>query len=532
MTKLASGRFGVLGLALGAAVLSGCGGSDEPVAAAPSAMKCGDLATITVAASPTVISTAEQIDASATQPWTSPNGGGGSATVTQPFCRVAGSIRPSAASDIQFELWMPLAGSWNNKFAGTASGGSAGYIAYSSVKTHLAMGYASIGHNNGHPSTQVNWALTPDRKLDFASRAMHVSTLVGKELAATYYASGPKHAYYNGCSQSGHHGIMEMQRYPEDYDGIIAGAPANDWTGTLAAEANAALAQYNTPGAGVPRALQAVVRSNILAACDGKPGIDHLADGVLDDPRRCTYDIAAMQCGAPGADPAACLSAPQVQALKTAQAGRRKSTGEVVALGYPEGIGGNFFPTNTTSPDAPQGSWANHWRYAVLGNPTYDFRSFNWDTDVDLARDKEGATYDAINGDYSAFTARGGKFLMYHGWADSLIPASLSMEFWSRMRAQMGGQKVDSFARLFMVPGMDHCGGGSGTSTFELMTALSNWVENGVAPDGTNAGNTPVATRAAAAGVTARTRPLCPYPKVATYKGTGSIDDAANFSCS
>jgi feruloyl esterase len=454
--------------------------------------------------------------------------------MTEPFCRVAGSIRPSAASDIQFELWLPLGQSWNGKFAGTASGGSAGYIAYGSVKSHFSMGYASVGHNNGHPNTQVDWALTPDRKLDFASRAMHVSTVIGKELTERFYASAPKRAYYNGCSQSGHHGIMEMQKYPQDYDGIIAGAPANDWTGTLAAEANAALAQYNTPGAAVPRALQLRVRANIMGACDGKPGIDHLLDGVLDDPRRCTYDIAQMQCGAPTAEASPnCLSAAQVQALKRAQSGYHKSTGEVVALGYPEGIGGSFFPTDTTTPDRPQGSWANHWRYAVLGNPTYDFRSFNFETDVDYAREKEGAIYDAISANYSTFADRGGKFLMYHGWADSLIPASLSIDFWSKMRAQMGGQKVDSFARLFMVPGMDHCSGGTGTSTFELMTSLANWVENGVAPDSTNAGNTPVASRAASAtaGLTARTRPLCPYPKVATYKGSGSIDDAANFSC-
>jgi feruloyl esterase len=219
------------------------------------------------------------------------------------------------------------------------------------------------------------------------------------------------------------------------------------------------------------------------------------------------------------------------QALKTAQAGRRKSTGEVVALGYPDAIGGLFFPTTTTSPDAPQGSWSNHWRYAVLGNPTYDFKNFNWDTDVDYARDKEGATYDAINGNYSAFADRGGKFLMYHGWSDSLITPALTLDEWGRMRAQMGGVKVDSFARLFMVPGMDHCGGGSGTSTFQLMTTLADWVEKGVAPDSTTAANTPIASRAAATGVTARTRPLCPYPKVATYKGTGSIDDAASFTC-
>jgi feruloyl esterase len=520
-------------IGLTTALLTACGGSDDGDAVA-TPLACSDLAGYKVASVTTVIAVAERIDASEAAPWTSPNGGGGSATVKQPFCRVAGSIQPSAASDIQFELWMPIGAQWNNKFAGTASGGSAGYINFGVVNTHLGMGYASVGHNNGHPNAQVDFALTPDRKIDFAYRAQHVATLVGKELTQAYYAAAPKYAYYNGCSQSGHHGIMEMQRYPDDYDGIVAGAPASDWTGTLAAEANAALAQSLVPGAGIPRALLASVKANVMAACDGKPGIDHLIDGVLDDPRRCKYDPAAMQCGAPTADPVNCLSAPQVTAVKTAMAGRFKTTGELVAYGYPsEVVGGSFFPTNLTTPDRPQGSWSNHWRYAVFANPTYDFTTFNWDTDVDFARGKEGATYDAISGNYTAFADRGGKFLMYHGWADSLITPALTIAEWEDMRAQMGQAKVDSFARLYMVPGMDHCGGGTGTGTFELMTALANWRENGTAPDSTTAANTPIASRAAnaAAGLTARTRPLCPYPKIATYDGSGSIDDAGNFSC-
>ena len=314
----------------------------------------------------------------------------------------------------------------------------------------------------------------------------------------------------------------------------MAGAPASDWTGTLAAEANAALAQSLNPGAGLSKMLLAQVGQRVLAMCDGKPGVDALADGVLDDPRRCQFDPAVMQCGAAGADPAACLSAPQVQALRTALAGRRTSSGQTVALGYTsDAIGGAFFPSAATSPDRPQGSWSNHWRYAVFRDPTYDFRSFDWDRDVDFARQREGGTYDVTTGDFSAFEKRGGKFIMYHGWADSLITPELTLTTWQRMKTAMGEQQVQSFARLFMVPGMDHCGGGTGASSFELLTALSNWIEQGIAPDATSAANTTIASRAAnpAAGVTARQRPLCPYPQVATYKGNGSIDSAANFYC-
>ena len=537
MSKKRISRLMTLSMMTAATLLAACGGSDDSSSnAGPAAtpLACADIATYKVASVDTSIATAELIDASPAAPWTSPNGGGGSATVTKPFCRVAGSIRPSAASDIRFELWLPPTGTWNDKFAATASGGSNGYISYGTVNAHFAMNYASIGHDNGHRAADADFALTPDRKIDFAYRAQHVVTLVGKELTQAYYATKPKYAYYNGCSQSGHHGIMEMQRYPEDYDGIVAGAPASDWTGTLAAEANAALAQFRAPGAGIPRPLLAVVRQKVLQTCDGQPGVDRLLDGVLDDPRLCKFDPAVMQCGAPGADPAACLSAPQVQALRLSLDGRHKSTGELVAFGYePDAIGGNFFPSSTTSPANPQGSWSNHWRYAVFENPAYDFSTFDWDTDVDFARGKEGPTYDAISGNYSAFADRGGKFLMYHGWADSLITPALTLDEWGQMRAMMGTTKVDAFARLYMVPGMDHCGGGTGTSSFELVTTLANWVEKGIAPNSTQAADTPIASRAAntAAGLTARTRPLCPYPKFARYSGSGDIDTASSFVC-
>ncbi len=513
-------------------VLTACNDGNSSIADARA--KCVGLVDQQIASVTTKLDVAEWIAASKDAPWTSPNGGGGSATVTESFCRVAGSVQPSKDSDIRFELWMPAEANWNQKFAGTASGGSNGYISYGTVNQHLGMRYASIGHDNGHRAADEAFALNAERKIDFAWRAQHVVTQVGKEITQDYYGKAPRYAYYNGCSQSGHHGIMEMWRFPGDYDGIIAGAPASDWTGTLAAEANAALAQWASPGAGVPKALLAAVGKKVIEMCDGRPGIDQVADGVLDDPRRCNFDPAVMQCGAAGADPAACLTPPQVQALRTALNGRFNSNGQLVAQPYtPDAISGIYFPSEATSPSRPQGSWSNHWRYAVFENPAYDFTTFNWNTDVDYARNKEGGTYDVTTGDFSAFANRGGKFLMYHGWADSLITPQLTLKTWERMNNQMGPARVDAFARLFMIPGMDHCGGGTGTSSFELLSALSDWVENGVAPDATITGNTTIASRPAnaAAGLTARTRPLCPYPQIAKYKGSGSVDDAANFTC-
>ncbi|ASJ74770.1 tannase/feruloyl esterase family alpha/beta hydrolase [Granulosicoccus antarcticus] len=507
--------------------------AEQPLPLGPKT--CGELLDYAVTSVTTEITNAEPIQASVSSPWTSPDGGGGSVDVTSPICRIAGSIKPTRDSDIRFELWMPLNADWNGNFAGTASGGSNGYISYRAVNQHLSMGYASIGHDNGHRKEETDFALVEARKIDFAYRAQHVATLVGKEITEAFYDATPQYAYYNGCSQSGHHGMMEMQRYPDDYDGIIAGAPANDWTGTLAAEANAALAQWSNKGAGVSRDLLAKVGEKVLQSCDGQAGIDHLQDGMLDDPRKCNFDPASLQCDTQGADSTACLTQPQVQALRTALDGRRNTSGDILAMPYlAESLAGSFYPTDQTSPTSPQGSWANHWSYAVHGNPTYDFSNFDWPTEVAFARGKEGPSYDAINGNYSVFANQGGKFLMYHGWADSLIPASLSLQTWDRMNAQMGKEKVDSFARLFMVPGMDHCGGGSGASSFELMSSLADWVENDIAPDSTSVANTPIATREAntETGIEAMTRPLCPFPAIATYSGNGDVNAAENFSCS
>jgi feruloyl esterase len=458
--------------------------------------------------------------------------------VSTSFCRVEGVAKSNPASNIKFELWLPVKDRWNGRFAGTASGGSQGQIAYSTLAAHFRLNYASIAHDNGHVSAGYDqaWSYDPAAKslkmeliIDWAYRAMHVVTVVGKELTSSYYGSPAAHAYYDGCSQSGHHGMMEVQRYPDDYDGVIAGAHTSEWTTNMSTQAWVAYQQFGHAGAGaIPKVSYSAVRAAILAKCDGKPGIDHLVDGVLDDPRKCTFDPVELQCKGGGTDAPACLKPAQVQSLRAMYQGYKTPAGEIVAYPYPVGAEtGSYWPNNLTSPKSPQGSWADYFRYPAFVDPNYDFANFNFDTDPKIARDKLRPIYDAYSTDLRAFASRGGKLLMYHGWADSLISPLLTVDYWTALRQTMGSEEVGKFARLYMIPGVDHCGGGAGTGNFSMLDALANWVEKGNAPDGTNAGNTIVATGSA----DTHTRPLCPYPQIATYNGSGDVMSSTSFTC-
>ncbi len=513
--------------------LAACGGDNtDPIDAAK--QNCDALRNFAGAEYEVTGITTTLVNATASAPFTVPTS---TSTVTTAFCRVEATAKSNAASNIKFELWLPVKDHWNGKFAGTASGGSAGSISYATLAAHYKLDYASIAHDNGHVSTGFDqtWAYDPATKslkmeqiVDWASRAQHVVTVVGKQMTGRYYGDGPKYAYYNGCSQSGHHGMMEVQRYPDDYDGVIAGAHTSDWTTNMASQAWVAYKQFENGGAGaITKAAYAEVNKAVLAKCDGKPGIDSLVDGVLDDPRKCSFDPAVLQCTGGAGDAATCLKPAQVNALRAMYQGHKTPTGDTTAISYPVGVeSGSYWPTNLTTPTNPQGSWADYIRYPLFVNPNYDFATFNFDVDPLTARTKLRPIYDAYSNDLSAFQKRGGKLMMYHGWADSLISPNLSIDYWNAIRQTMGAAQVDSFARQYMIPGIDHCGGGTGTGTFSMMEALSNWVEKGVAPDGTNAGNTVIAS-----GSDGRTRPLCPYPQIATYKGSGDTKAAANFSC-
>jgi feruloyl esterase len=330
---------------------------------------------------------------------------------------------------------------------------------------------------------------------------------------------------------------MEAQRYPDDYDGIVAGAPANYWIGLMTGELWAGLATTRTPGQDLPREKLPLLGAAVLEACDA---VDGLEDGLIDDPRACDFDPGMLQCD--GADGAGCLTAGQVAAARAIYAGPvRPSTGEQLFPGYPPGSewfeapdGRGGWGRYWSGITRPGGSTADFMRYSVFEDPDRDLAQFDFDDDWVLANtrplgagadDTLGSALNAVDPDLSAFKARGGKLISYHGWADALITGYYAVEYYESVMAEQGGlDATTDFYRLFMAPGVAHCRGGPGPDRFDAVTALERWVEDGVAPDRM------VASKLVDGEVT-RTRPLCPYPQVARYSGSGSIDDAESFAC-
>ena len=457
------------------------------------------------------------------------------------FCRVAGTSRPEAGSEIRFEVWLPPADAWNGRFQGIGSGGSAGAIRYPQLAAAMRGGYAAVATDNGHTSTSGfdgSWSLGhPARLVDFGYRAQHEATVAGKAVTGAYYGRPADHSYFVGCSQGGHHALMEAQRYPDDYDGIVAGAPANYWIGLMTGELWAGLATTKTPGQDLPREKLPLLGAAVLEACDA---IDGLGDGLIDDPRACDFDPGVLECA--GADGADCLTTGQVAAARAIYAGPvRPSTGEQIFPGYPPGSewfeapdGRGGWGRYWSGIERPGGSTADFMRYSVFEDGDYDITGFDFDDDWVLANtrplgagadDTLGSALNAVDADLSAFQARGGKLISYHGWADALITGLYAVEYYESVVAEQGGlEETADFYRLFMAPGVAHCRGGPGPDRFDAVTALERWVEDGVAPDRM------VASKVVGGEVT-RTRPLCPYPQVARYAGSGSIDDADNFAC-
>ncbi len=457
------------------------------------------------------------------------------------FCRVAGTSSPEAGSEIRFEVWLPPADAWNGRFQGIGSGGSAGAIRYPQLADAVRNGYAAVATDNGHTSTSGfdgSWSLGhPVRLVDFGYRAQHEATVAGKAVTRAYYGRPADHAYFVGCSQGGHHALMEAQRYPDDYDGIVAGAPANYWVGLMTGELWAGLATTRTPGQDLPREKLPLLGAAVLEACDA---IDGLEDGLIDDPRACDFDPGVLECD--GGDGADCLTAGQVAAARAIYAGPvRPSTGEQIFPGYPPGSewfeapdGRGGWGRYWAGIERPGGSTADFMRYSVFEDPDHDLTGFDFDDDWVLANNRPlgagaddtlGSALNAVDPDLSAFKARGGKLISYHGWADALITGYYAVEYYESVMAALGGPaETADFYRLFMAPGVAHCRGGPGPDRFDAVTALERWVEDGVAPDRM------VASKVMDGEVT-RTRPLCPYPQVARYTGSGSIDDAANFAC-
>ena len=441
------------------------------------------------------------------------------------FCRVAGAIHPTADSDIKFETWMPIEG-WNGRLQGVGNGGLAGSISYPAMATALRAGYATASTDTGHtqePGGDARWALGhPEKIKDYGNRAVHEMTVKAKAIAAAFYGNNARRSYWNGCSTGGNQALSEAQRYPADYDGILAGAPANYLTHLQAGGNWIAHAIHSGPATFIPAAKLPAIARAVMAACDAADGV---ADGVLEDPRTCRFDPAVLACKEADGDD--CLTAPQIQGLKKVYDGAHNPrTGELVFPGYMRGgeAGWGMWIAGTDVPprNAQHGIMAAFFRNFVFGNPDWDWKTFDFDKDVELADRKVGGEVNAVNPDLKAFKDRGGKLIQYHGWSDPAISPLNSVNYFGSVQKKMGD--TQDFYRLFMMPGVGHCGGGAGPSDFDRMAPIVDWVENGKAPERIVAGNV-------SGGKTDRTRPLCAYPRIAKYKGSGSTDDAANFTC-
>jgi Tannase and feruloyl esterase len=456
------------------------------------------------------------------------------------FCRVEGVLQPSSDSHIEFEVWMP-AFKWNGKIQGAGNGGFAGSINYSALADSVLKGYASSSTDTGHKGdgADARWALGHSEKIvDYGYRAIHETAQKSQAIVRAFYDEDAKHSYFSSCSNGGRQALMEAQRYPADYDGIIAGAPAASFTHMISAFIWDLQAAEVDPASYIPDGKYAAIDAAVVAACDARDGVK---DGVIDDPTKCGFKPATLLCT--GAESDACLTQPQITALEKIYAGPRNSQGEQVYPGFlPGGQSGPAGWPLWVSGAAPGKSL----RYAfatqgganlIYQNAAWDFRAYNLDRDVKVADDTMGSRLDAVDPNLKALKDRGGKLIIYHGWSDSALAPMATVNYYQSVVSKMGAKPAADFVRLYMVPGMQHCGGGPGPDSFgaapggpgadskrSMTAALEAWVETGIAPGKI------VATKYEA-GSAVRTRPLCPYPQVARYSGSGSTDDEANFKC-
>ncbi|OFW17165.1 MAG: hypothetical protein A3H29_01225 [Acidobacteria bacterium RIFCSPLOWO2_02_FULL_67_21] len=437
------------------------------------------------------------------------------------FCRVEMTIAPTPDSDITVEVWMPASG-WNGKFLAVGNGGWAGSLNTAGLAAGIRRGYATASTDTGHTAGAGGgggpWMQNREKRVDFGYRAVHETAEKGKAVVRTFYGSAARLAYFDGCSGGGRQGLKAAQRFPADFDGIVAGAPALNATGRAAFAMSIAQTVHADAASFIPSSKFLLIHKAVLDACDARDGV---ADGVLENPKACAFDPAVLQCTA--GDGAACLTPAQVASTRAMYAplAHARSKDRL----FPGLSPGSELGWTTFAGPEPFEIARQMYEFMVFNDPEWNFKALNFDSDMDRVRTIEAGVIDARDPNLAPFAARGGKLIQYHGWADPQIPALSSVEYYESVVKTRGGTgRVHDAYRLFMVPGMGHCGGGSGTSTFDMLGALERWVEQRQPPDRIPAARI-------LKGVTDRTRPLCPYPQVARYTGTGNTDDAANFSC-
>jgi hypothetical protein len=460
------------------------------------------------------------------------------------FCRLQGIIRPSSDSNIEFEVWLPTSG-WNGKYQGVGNGGFAGGINYAQLAEAISKGYASSSTDTGHKSLRINaqWGLGhPEKIADFGFRAIHETAKNAKAIIRALYGSDARYSYFSSCSNGGRQALMEAQRYPEDYDGIIAGAPWIFVPQSIASFIWNMQAIGNDKAGYISAGKMPAIESAVLAACDSLDGVN---DGIIDDPTRCNFDPSALLC--PGIETDACLTPPQITAIRKIYAGPRDSKGTQIYPGILPGgeSGANGWSQYLTG--QAQGMSGQHImgvqaaRFLVFQDPSWDFRAFDFDSGLRLLQEKTGNKLSADDPELRAFKKRGGKLILYHGWSDSMLAPLGTVKYFQSVVSKMGKKETDEFFRLYMIPGMQHCTAGPGPSSFgqfgaaqgdaehNISAALERWVEKGTAPEKIIAAK--YKTDDIPTSGVVRTRPVCPYPQVAKYKGSGSTDEAANYVC-
>jgi hypothetical protein len=458
------------------------------------------------------------------------------------FCRVQGLSKPTDDSNIFFEVWLPST-TWNGKFLSSGEGGYAGVPNYTrrgldgGLDELLRRGYATASTDTGHSASDPWWAIGHrERVIDYLYRAKHLVTVAAKGLIRAYYGRPPTRSYFNSCSNGGRQALMEIQRFPDDYDGYVVGAP---WNFQSHSNAGFVWNSQALTAAPIPPAKLPAINDAVLATCDGNDG---LVDGVISDPARCAFDPAALLCS--GAETNSCLTRPQLDTLEKIYAGpTNPRTGEKIFPGFIRGgeDGWAGLVTNLTAAGLGNGYFAN----LTFEDPNWDYRTFDFDRDMAYADMKVGLLGNPIDTDLSPARSRGIKIIQYHGWNDQTLQPEYSPEYYEAVVSAMGGMaKTRSWYRLFMVPGMRHCYFGPGATSFgavgqqippardemhDIQTALERWVEYGEPP------NRMVATKYTDDAATTRTikltRPLCAYPTVPHYKGQGDPNDARSFVC-
>jgi feruloyl esterase len=451
-------------------------------------------------------------------------------------CEVLGNLWP----EDKFALYLPA--DWTQRFNMVGNGGSAGVISFSAMRIGLRRGFATVSTDMGHDESKEPGAIfaypgpdNPNAKrkaVDFGYLATHETAVLAKKIIKAYYGEPPAKSYYVGCSTGGRQGLMEAQRYPGDFDGLVVGATVLNHTGTLLRHIWNAQAVQEGAGAIAPAKMPALAKA-VYGKCDS---IDGLVDGIIENPLRCNFDPAAdlPKCSA-GQDNPSCFTPAQIGALKKVYGGVMNSSGkriffgqlpgaEIAArgpAGMKSGWDGNI--VGKSSGLALAVSYMKYMMFNPPAGPSWDWRKFNFDTDppklAEIAK-----IVNATDPDLTKLKNRGGKIIHYHGWADPMVSPLMSLDYYMSVRKRMGDKATDDFYRFFPIPGMFHCRGGPGCGQVDWLTPIVAWVEQGQAPEKLMGAHVE-------GGTTTRTRPLCRYPEVAKYKGSGDINVADNFTC-